>query len=49
MATWSKNPTYTPLSAINNGSKYQDGDFIWISDLNKLFENVKYLKGDNNG
>jgi hypothetical protein len=44
MATWSKNPTYTALTNINNGKKYEEGDFMYITDINKLFENVKYLK-----
>lgn len=46
MATWSKNPTYTALTDINNGKKYEECDFMKVEDINKLFENVKYLKGD---
>lgn len=46
MATWSKNPTYTALTNINNGKKYENCDGIYVADINKLFENVKYLKGD---
>lgn len=46
MAKWNTNPTYTLLSNINNGSKYAVGDGIYVADINKLFENVKYLKGE---
>lgn len=44
MAKWNTNPEYTPLSAINNGNEYQECDFMYIKDINKLFENVKFLK-----
>lgn len=46
MSKWNTHPEYTPLSAINNGNEYQECDFMYIEDINKLFENVKYLKGD---
>ena len=46
MAKWSKYPEYTPLSNINGGEKYADGDGMFVDDINKLFENLKYLKGE---
>ncbi len=46
MANWNTNPQYVPLNEINNGNQYAICDGIKISDINKLFENVKYLKGD---
>ena len=44
MANWNTNPTYTPLTEINSGQKYVNGDGIMVDDINKLFENVKHLK-----
>lgn len=46
MAKWNENPTYTALSEINGGNQYAKCDGIKTSDINKLFENVKYLKGE---
>lgn len=46
MAKWSSDPVYTPLTEINSGQKYKDCDFIFIDDINRLFENVKFLKGE---
>ena len=46
MAKWSENPVYTPLSDINSGKKYTDGDGIFIEDINKLFENLKNIRGE---
>lgn len=46
MAKWNENPTYTALSEINGGNQYAKCDGMKISDINKLFENVKYLKGE---
>lgn len=46
MAKWNTNAKYTPLTEINNGEKYKKCDAIRISDINKLFENVRHLKGD---
>lgn len=46
MAKWSENPAYTPLSDINSGEKYTDGDGIFIEDINKLFENLKNVRGE---
>ena len=47
MAKWEAK--YTPLTDINNGNKYEKCDGIRVSDINKLFENVKYLKERNDG
>lgn len=44
MSKWNENATYTALSEINGGNQYAKCDGIKISDINKLFENVKYLK-----
>lgn len=49
MAKWNENPTYTALSEINGGNQYAKCDGIKISDINKLFENVKYLKERKDG
>ena len=46
MAKWNKYPEYAPLSDINGGEKYADGDGMFVEDINKLFENVKYLMGE---
>ena len=46
MAKWSENPAYTPLSDINGGNRYTDGDGIFIEDINKLFENLKNVRGE---
>lgn len=46
MSKWNANPQYTPLTEINNGNRYAKCDGIKISDINKLFENVRHLKGD---
>lgn len=46
MSKWNTNPQYVPLSEINQGKKYNQCDFILAEDINKLFENVKFLKGE---
>ena len=41
-----KTDTWTEINSINNGKKFNKGDGIRLSDINAIFNNIFYLKGD---
>lgn len=38
--------TWTYIYEINNGQKYVKGDGIRVRDINAIFNNIFYLKGN---
>jgi hypothetical protein len=41
-----RNDTWTPISEINGGKKFKKGDGITLKDINAIFNNLFYLKGN---
>lgn len=40
-----KSDTWTYIKDINSGSKYNKGDGIKLTDINAIFNNIFYMKG----
>ena len=44
MATWPQTPTWNPTSTINEGKQFLPADGVTVSDMNRIIENMIYLK-----
>lgn len=41
-----KNDTWTYIPEINKGEMYRKGDGITLQDINAIFNNIFFLKGN---
>lgn len=44
MASWDANPDWQDPNGINGGNKYEGGDGLVFSDVNKIVGDLKYLQ-----
>lgn len=44
MASWLQKPTWNKISTINDGQQYNPADGLTAADMNKIIENMTYLK-----
>lgn len=48
MAQWEQNPTWTKVANINQGKQYVNADGVTAADMNKIIQNMIYLKTHGN-